>query len=100
MDFPTFAATFFVVAAVFAMRTYFKAFWDRIRLPFLVVMSVLSAAVVSMLLYAAHTMLHRTIYSAGEKILYCFVIVGFIGFFAWLNISNWKEWRDRRRDRK
>lgn len=100
MDFPTFAATFFVVAAVFAMRTYFKAFWDRIRLPFLVVMSVLSAAVVSVLLYAAHTMLHRTIYSAGKKntVLLCHCRIYWL--FAWLNISNWKEWRDRRRNRK
>lgn len=94
MDLLKLGICFLVVIAIFIMRTYFKKFWDTVQLPILIVMSILSAFIVLVMLYAAYTMFSRTNFLIYEKILYYFLDAGIIVVFLWLNIYSWKKWKN------
>lgn len=92
---PEIILPFFAAFAILAIRKYNKSLWDTIQLPLLIVIGVLSIVLVFIMLFAAYTMIQNRFFSMVEKVLYCFVLAGLIGLFAWLNISNWKKWKSR-----
>ena len=93
MDFLRLDILFLVVISILVVRTYFRKSWDTVQLPILIVISILSAFVILVILYAAYTMLSKTIFSVSEKMFYCLLVAGIIVAFAWLNISNWNKWK-------
>ena len=100
MDFLRLGIPLLVVISILVMRTYFKKAWGTVQLPIIIVMSILSAFVILVMLYAAYTMLSRTIFSVSEKTFYCLLVAGIIVALAWLNISSWKKWKNEHGHKK
>ena len=81
-----------VVFAIFAVKRYFPALWERARLSLLIFISIGSAVLILLLIFAACVMVQRDVFSAAEKVLYCMVDAGLVGFISWINFSDWKKW--------
>ncbi len=100
MDYLGLLLPFLFAGAIVILRKYFATLWKHIQLPLTIVLSILSVFVVSIMLYAAYVMVGRAIFSVGEKAIYCLLIAGLIGFFVWLNITNWTKLRAERGSRE
>lgn len=97
---PQIVLPFLTAFVIIAWKKYYKTSWERIRCPLLVILSAASIGLASIMLFAAYIMLQNTFFSAGEKVLYCVVIAGLIGFIAWINLTNWKEWKRETKHKK
>lgn len=94
MDFlsPQFIIPFLIVLAVLGVRVHYKTVWNHG--PFLIIISIFSAALTIIMLYAAYRMAIKTFFSPAEKVLYCLLIIALVGLVIWLNISNWQKWKN------
>ena len=90
---------FLVVFAISAVKRYSPALWERARLPLLIFISIGSAVLILLLIFAACVMVQRDVFSAAEKVLYCMVDAGLVGFISWINFSDWKKMGERAIDR-
>ena len=97
---PQIVLPFLTVFVIIALRKYHQTTWERIRCPLLVILSAASIGLASILIFAAYIMIQNAFFSAGEKVLYCVVIAGLIGFIAWINLTNWKEWKRETKHKK
>lgn len=82
---------FVLVAVIFILRTYYKKTWEKVHKPLLIIVSVLSALLSAVMLFAVYTMFRRDLFSAIGKVGYCLLIAGVIGFFVWVNMTSWKK---------
>lgn len=96
MDFlsPQFIIPFLIVLAVLGVRVHYKTVWKTVHGPFLIIISIFSAALTIIMLYAAYRMAIKTFFSPAEKVLYCLLIIALVGLVIWLNISNWQKWKN------
>ena len=97
---PQIVLPFLTAVVIIALKKYHKTLWERIRCPLLVILSAASIGLASILIFAAYIMIQNAFLSAGEKVLYCVVIAGLIGFIAWINLTNWKEWKRETKHKK
>lgn len=97
---PQFIIPFLIVLAVLGVRVHYKATWKTVHRPFLVIISILSVALIIIMLYAAYRMAIKTFFSPAEKVLYCLLIVALIGLVIWLNVSNWRKWKNENKHKK
>ena len=100
MYFSTLGITFLVVAVISLLRNYCPKTWEGLRVPILVVHSVLTLLLVCVMLGAAYVMVFHRTYSTGGKIQYCLVIAVMAGLLAGLNIFGWIRWKRDRREKK
>lgn len=97
MNNPLFAFILLLSLTIVILRKCFPAVWATVQFPLVIVLSLLTVVLISVMLYAAYTMLCNTAFSTIEKTLYCILMAGLAVFFVWLNLSNWKKWHNERK---